>query len=134
MDYSLIKTIHVTAVALSGAGFFARGLGWLAGAAWVRGRLAKTLPHLLDTVLLVSALALAWTLHLAPAAAPWLGAKIAGLVVYIGLGVVALRPAVAPAMRGAAWVCALLTFGWIVSVAISRQPLGFLAAIFPAPA
>jgi uncharacterized membrane protein SirB2 len=130
MDYSLIKTIHVTAVAVSGAGFFARGLGSVAGAAWVRSRLAKTLPHVVDTVLLVSALTLAWTLHLAPAAAPWLGAKIAGLVVYIGLGVAALRPAVAPAVRGAAWVGALLTFGWIVSVAITKQPLGFLAAFF----
>jgi uncharacterized membrane protein SirB2 len=133
MDYPLVKSIHVAAVALSGAGFFARGLGSLAGAAWVRGRAAKTLPHVVDTVLLGSALTLAWTLHSSPATTPWLGAKVAGLLVYIGLGMIALRPGWPAAVRGAAWACALLTFGWIVSVALTKQPLGLLAADFPAP-
>ena len=52
MDYFTIKTIHQTAVALSFAGFFARGLGSLMAASWVRGRTAKTVPHVVDTVLL----------------------------------------------------------------------------------
>jgi uncharacterized membrane protein SirB2 len=127
MDYPTIKAVHVTAVVLSGAGFFARGLGSLAGAAWVRGRAAKTLPHMVDTVLLLSALTLAWTLRLSPSDAPWLAAKIAGLVIYIVLGVVALRPGRPLAVRGAAWICVLATFGRIVSVALTKQPLGLLA-------
>ena|GEM_PF-5957928 len=56
MDYLTLKTIHQTAVALSVAGFFARGLGALSGAAWVRGRIAQSLPHAVDSVLLLSAL------------------------------------------------------------------------------
>ena len=126
MDYGLLKTVHQTAVALSITGFFARGLASLLDAAWVRGRLAKTLPHIVDSVLLVSALLLAWMLRLTPASAPWLVAKIVGLLVYIGLGMVALRPGRAPALRAIAWVVALATFGWIVSVAITKNPLGFL--------
>ena len=126
MDYGLLKTIHQTAVALSVTGFFARGLASLLDAAWVRGRLARTLPHIVDSVLLVSALLLAWMLRLTPASAPWLVAKIVGLLVYIGLGMVALRPRRAPALRAIAWVAALATFGWIVSVAITKNPLGFL--------
>ncbi len=127
MDYLLLKTIHQTAVVLSVAGFFARGLASLQGARWVRGRLARTLPHVIDSVLLASALTLAWQLRLTPFAAPWLMAKIAGLLVYIGLGVVALRAGPPVALRAIAWVGALATFGWIVSVAITKNPLGVLA-------
>src|SRR6476661_2944418 len=107
MDYSTVKTIHQSAVALSFAGFFARGLGALGGAAWVRARPAKTLPHLVDSVLLLSALWLAWTLRLNPAGAPWLLAKIVGLVAYIGLGMVALKDGRPLALRATAWLAAL---------------------------
>jgi len=112
---------------LSFAGFFARGVGALAGAAWVRGAVARRLPHVVDTVLLVSALLLAWMLRLAPGNAPWLVAKIVGLLLYIALGVVALRPGRPVGLRAAAWLAALLVFGWIVSVALTKNPLGFLA-------
>jgi len=126
MDYVLVKTIHQTAVALSFAGFFTRGLGALAGSAWVQGRAAKTLPHVVDSVLLLSALALAWMLRLTPGNAPWLLAKVIGLIAYVGLGVLALRPGRPRGVRATAWVAALLTAGWIVSVAITKSPLGFL--------
>ena len=129
MDYATVKLIHQSAVALSIGGFFARGLGALSGAAWVRSRLAKTVPHVVDSVLLLSALTLAWTLRINPGHAPWLMAKIVGLLVYIGLGMVALRPGRSTALRASAWLAALATFGWIVSVAISKNPLGFLAVL-----
>ena len=127
MDYLTIRTIHESAVALSITGFFLRGAAGLAGAGWVRGRAARTLPHLVDTVLLASAIALAWMLRITPFGAPWLMAKVIGLFVYIGLGVVALRPANPRGVRAAAWVAALVTAGWIVSVAFTKNPLGFLA-------
>ena len=129
MDYVLVKTIHQTAVALSFAGFFVRGLGSLGDALWVKSRAAKTLPHIVDSVLLLSALTLAWMLRLNPLDAPWLMAKIIGLLVYIGLGMVALKPSRPAGVRTAAWVAALATFGWIVSVAITKSPLGFLARL-----
>lgn len=129
MDYFTLKTIHQGAVVLSLAGFVVRGTASLRGAAWVRGRIAKTLPHLVDTVLLVSALLLAWQLRLTPGNAPWLTAKIVGLVIYIGLGVLALRPGRPLAVRAAAWLAALAVFGWIISVALTKNPLGVLAEL-----
>ena len=78
MDYFTVKLVHQVAVALSLTGFFVRGAASLAGAGWVQGRAAKTLPHLVDTVLLLSALTLAWMLRLTPGNAPWLLAKIVG--------------------------------------------------------
>ena len=128
MNYSTIKLVHQFAVALSLAGFFVRGLASLQGATWVRGGLARTLPHVVDTVLLGSALTMAWMLRLTPDSAPWLVAKIVGLVLYIALGMAALRPGLSGSTRAISWVLALVTFGWIVSVAISKNPLGVLAA------
>jgi len=129
LDYAALKLVHQGAVALSVTGFFVRGLASLAGAGWVRGRAAKSLPHAVDTVLLLSALAMAWTLRLTPGNAPWLLAKIVGLVLYVAFGVVALRPGRSLAARTAAWVAALATVGWIVSVAITKNPRGFLAML-----
>jgi uncharacterized membrane protein SirB2 len=124
MDYFSVKLIHQIAVALSLTGFFVRGAASLAGAGWVRGSVARTLPHLVDTVLLLSALTLAWMLRLTPGNAPWLLAKIVGLLVYVGLGVITLRPGGPKALRMAAWIGALATAAWIVSVALSKSPLG----------
>jgi uncharacterized membrane protein SirB2 len=81
-----------------------------------------------DTVLLASAVALAYSLRLSPATAPWLLAKVVGLVAYIGLGTVALRFGRTRTTRIAAWAAALLVFGYIVSVAVSKDPRGPLAA------
>ena len=127
MDYATVKLVHQSAVALSLTGFFLRGAASLAGARWVGTRAAKTLPHIVDSVLLLSALTLAWMLRLTPGNAPWLLAKIVGLVVYVGLGVLALRPGRSPGVRAAAWVAALTTAGWIVSVALTKSPFGFFA-------
>lgn len=126
MDYATLKLTHQAAVGLSAAGFFARGIGVIAGAAWVRARAARLWPHVVDTVLLASALALAWALRLNPLTTPWLIAKIGGLLVYIALGMLALRPGRPLALRVAAWAAALTTLAWIVSVALTKDPLGWL--------
>jgi uncharacterized membrane protein SirB2 len=126
MDYSTLKLVHQSAVAISLAGFVARGAGIWAGAAWVRARMAKTLPHVVDTVLIGSAIWLAVILGVSPANAPWITAKIAGLFAYIALGMVAFRFGRTPAIRGGAFALALVTFAYIVSVAITKEPRGFL--------
>jgi uncharacterized membrane protein SirB2 len=128
MDYGAVKLVHETAVAISFTGFFARGCGMLANAGWVHSRPARTLPHVVDTILLLSAISLAYMLRITPVNAPWLAAKIIGLLLYIGLGMVALRRGKSKRMRAAAWGAALLVFGYIVCVAITKSPLGFMAS------
>jgi uncharacterized membrane protein SirB2 len=129
MDYATVKLVHQAAVTLSIGGFVMRGAASLLGAAWVSSRAAKTLPHVVDTVLLLSALALAWMLRLTPGNAPWLLAKVVGLVLYIALGIVALRPGVPRPLRASAWMAALATVAWIVSVALTKHPAGWLARL-----
>ena len=130
MDYADLKLIHVSAVTISFCGFAARGFGVLSSASWVRHRLALTLPHLVDTVLLLSAVAMLWIVRVSPWALPWLRAKLIGLVVYIALGVLALRPRPGESIAGSktlrlvAWISALVVFGYIASVAVTKSPRG----------
>lgn len=129
MDYTAWKLLHQGAVAVSLTGFAVRGLGSLSGAGWMRRRMHRVWPHAVDTLLLLSALVMAWMLRLNPLATPWLAAKIGGLLAYIGLGMLALRPGRPLGVRIAAWAAALLVFGWIASVAISKNPLGALRVL-----
>ena len=83
----------------------------------------------MDTLLLASALTLAGLSGQYPFVQAWLTAKVLGLLVYIVLGVVALRGLTAR-VRLFAFGAALATFAWIVSVALSRHPGGMVYLIF----
>jgi len=126
MEFATVKAVHQGAVALSLAGFFVRGAASVAAAAWVQGRGARSIPHAVDTVLLGSGVWMAWMLRATPGNAPWLYAKLGGLVVYIALGLFAMRPSHPLVLRCAAWGGALLTAAWMVSVALTKSALGFL--------
>jgi uncharacterized membrane protein SirB2 len=115
-------------VAFSLAGFFLRGLLLARGSPLMNRRWIRVLPHLNDTVLLAAALSLILMSGQYPFVDGWLTAKVLGLTVYIILGSLALRAGSTPKIRIAAWLAALVVFCWILSVALSRQPLGFLAA------
>jgi uncharacterized membrane protein SirB2 len=58
---------------------------------------------------------------------PWFVAKMAGLLLYILLGWLALRPGLHPRARLLAGAAALLVVGWMVSVAVLKHPAGLLA-------
>jgi uncharacterized membrane protein SirB2 len=90
-------------------------------------RWVKILPHAIDTLLLASAVALTLVLHQYPLTDAWLSAKVVGLLVYIGLGLAALRYGKTRGVRAAAWIGALAVFLYIVSVALRHDPLGFFA-------
>ena len=131
MQYDpLFRTIHIAAVSLSAAGFLARGLGRLFDATWVRARWVRVVPHTVDTVLLGSALLMLWTLPLDPTGQPWLMTKIVGLLIYIGLGMMVMRPRYSARLRWSCFVAALLTLNWIINVALTKSPWGPLAWFF----
>jgi uncharacterized membrane protein SirB2 len=129
MDYELLKTLHQTAATLSITGFALRGIGIARGQAWVRGRLARSLPHVVDTLLLASALAMLHLLQMNPFTTPWLLAKLFGLLTYIGLGSLLIRPGRPLRLRLLAGGAALLCAAYIVSVAFSKNPAIWLQAL-----
>lgn len=123
MSYFAVKHIHITFAALSGLLFFIRGLMMLSDAGMLQRRWAKVVPHVIDTVLLASALVMVvWSAQY-PFAQGWLTAKLVGLIAYIVLGVIALRPGRSRKTRIAAFVAALAVFAYIIKVAVTRQVL-----------
>jgi uncharacterized membrane protein SirB2 len=127
MQYLAAHHSHVTFVTISLLLFLLRGGLMLAGSPLLRSPVLKVAPHVVDTLLLASALWLVHVLHLPFFQTPWLLAKVAGLVAYIALGSLALREGRPRAVRAAAFIAALVTVAWIITVAIRHDPLGFLA-------
>ena len=127
MSYALLKTVHVTCVLLSAAGFTLRGALALAGHPVMQRRWIRVVPHLVDTVLLASAIAMAVLARLWPPDHPWLASKILLLLLYVVLGSIALRAGRSFTLRATAYGLALATFAAIVAIAITRQsPLSLL--------
>ena len=126
MDYLTLKTIHVGSVAMSYVLFFVRGVWMMRDSPRLHERWVRIVPHLVDTVLLASAVTMAVMIRQYPFEASWLTAKVIGLVIYIALGMVALRFGKARSTRIMAWIAAQIVFLFIVSVAVTRDPLGFL--------
>jgi uncharacterized membrane protein SirB2 len=89
-------------------------------------KFTKIAPHVIDTLLLGSAITLLFIIGQYPFVNHWLTAKIIALVAYILLGTIAIKRGKTKTQRSIALVAALVTFGYILSVAISRNPMGFL--------
>jgi uncharacterized membrane protein SirB2 len=119
----------VGSVVLSGAGFVGRGALMLRGSPLLKARFVRTAPHVVDTVLLASAVWLAWLMRLSPFAHGWIAAKVLGLLAYIVLGTIALKRGRTPRVRAAAFAAAVAAFAYIVTVAITRDPLGPVAML-----
>lgn len=127
--FESLKLTHVTCAFLSIAGFTLRGYWMAIDNPLLQRRSARFLPHLVDTVLLASAIAMLVVMQLSPLAAPWLMVKIAALLLYIGVGMVALRFGRTKQVRISAWLLALLIAAYMVSVAYSKSPQGYFAAL-----
>ena len=127
--YFAIKYLHITTVILSGSLFVLRGLWMIADSPLLQQRWVKIVPHIIDTVLLLSAIALSVLIHQYPLVNGWLTAKVGGLVVYIGLGMTALRWGKTKTIKIAAWLGALLAFGYIVVVALQHNTVPFVGGL-----
>ena len=125
MSYTLLKLIHVTSVAISFCLFLLRGLWMTKALDKLKQRWVKILPHVNDTALLLSAILLAGVIQQNPLDNSWLSAKVLGLLTYIMLGMVALRFGKTRTIKISAWILALIVFGYIVLVALTKNPTIF---------
>ena len=86
-------------------------------------RMTRVMPHSDDTLSHGSALTMAWLSGQYPFVNGWLTAKLFGLLAYILLGMMALKRGRTLAMRQRYFGLALLTYAYIVSVALTRNPV-----------
>ena len=125
--YPHIKWVHIAAVVVSGSVFLLRGLLVLAG----RQNLALAMPmrllsYSIDTVLLTAALMLLSILPGAMFANGWLTTKLLLLVLYVGLGMFALKRGRSARVRLICYLAALLTYLTMAGIALAHHPLGWL--------
>ncbi len=119
----MLKSFHVALAYLTVVGFVIRGIWALTDSPLRRERWVKVAPHVVDTLLLVLGVVMAYRLSLSPVSG-WLGAKLVGLFAYIGFGVLTMRAPGKP-LQVAGFVGALLSVGYIFAVAFTRSPLPF---------
>lgn len=121
-----IKYVHVACVILSGIGYFVRGLWMMHESPLLQKPWVKVAPHIVDTMLLASAILLSIQLRLYPMVHGWLTAKVVALVAYIVVGAIGLKYGKTKTIRVTTWVGALLIFAYIVLVALTRQVLPYI--------
>ena len=101
----------------------------LRGSPMLQLKPVKVLPHIIDTVFFVSAIALLFTLGTGLLTQGWLQHKIGLLVVYIVLGMIALGDKYPRPKKIAAFVGAVLVFFVIIGIAVFKTALSWLVLI-----
>jgi len=120
--YLELKHLHVSCAALSLGLFLLRGWWMVSKPARLQQRWVRILPHVIDTVLLASAIALMFIIRQWPFYQDWLTAKVIGLVIYIVLGTIALKRGRTLRVRLVAFFSAVAVFLWIVATARMHAP------------
>ena len=111
-------------VALSLAFLVLRFVLSLTGSTLLQRKFFKVAPHIIDTFLLLSAVALMVTIQQYPFVNPWLTEKLLAVLAYIALGVMAFKGRTTT-LRVFAFIGAL---GWLVlavKLAITKTPVLF---------
>lgn len=125
--YLGLRQAHIGFALLSVALFMVRGGLMLADSRLLQSRTLQILPHVIDTMLLTTALMLTTVIHQYPFSTHWLTTKVVLLVVYIVLGSIAIKRGRTRSIRVAALIAALVTIGFLFSVARAHHPLGLFA-------
>ncbi|MEW5965962.1 MAG: SirB2 family protein [Pseudomonadota bacterium] len=125
MTYALIKQLHLATLVVTLTLFVLRGVWMMRESPRLQARWVRIVPHINDTLLLASGLALAFLMGQYPLVHGWLTAKFFALIAYIVLGTIALKRGKTRGVRIAAWVAALLVFAYMVAVARAHAPWPF---------
>ncbi len=122
MSYAALKIIHIISIILSYILFSVRGIWMMQDSPMLKQRWIKILPHVIDTILLASAITLVIMVQQYHGLNPWLSAKIGGLLLYITLGMIALRFGKTRKIKTISWILAQIVFFYIVLVALTKSP------------
>jgi uncharacterized membrane protein SirB2 len=119
--------LHVACAVASPVLFSMRAWRSVRGLDPARGFLRVT-PHVVDTVLVLAGLLLAFLAQQWPFVNAWLTAKVIAVLAYIGMGHFAVRRARTRPTRIASWLLALAVLAYVFAVAITKDPRVGLAA------
>lgn len=129
MNFHLVKYLHLVTVAASFALFFIRGVWVLRAYPRPEEQWVRLLPHAIDTLVLVSGvalIALAWEGRWPE---EWLIWKLVFVLLYAVLMVIVLRLAKQRWQKALAWVAAMLMFLFVATVAVLHHKFGILSLL-----
>ena len=130
MEIEITRLVHISCVVVSGLFFFGRGAVMIrrplfVGQIWVR-RTAESI----DSILLISGVTLAWLSGQVPWQESWLAVKLMALLGYIALGMIAFHWGKGLAVKSMAWIAAMVTYLFMIWVALNRNPWPFEVDFF----
>ncbi len=127
--YSLVKIIHISTVTFTGLYFIIRGLSQFNHNQWFKKRWARSISQYNDATLLFSGIGMALMIEQYPFVNSWLTAKFLMMIVYIILGMLAFHWLHRQGQKTVAWSVALLVYGYIVGVAVNKNPAWIQAVL-----
>lgn len=125
--YLPLKYLHAGLALISIGGFVLRWFWMMRGSPLFRHVLTRRLPHMVDSLFLLSGIILAVAISQYPFVHDWLTAKVAGLVLYILFGTLALKRAPNRVWKSFYFLLAVATFAYILGVARTWNTLSWLA-------
>lgn len=121
--YMMAKHLHLTAVGLSILFFIFRFIWSQLDDNALSKKWVKILPHIIDTVLLGSAVWLCIILSQYPFVNAWITFKLIGVILYIVFGLFALKKAKTTLSKWAFFIAAIGVLMATAMVAVTKQPL-----------
>ncbi|UAA40188.1 SirB2 family protein [Paraneptunicella aestuarii] len=123
--YFFVKHLHMSAVAISLSLFILRFYWLNRDPEKLQRKWVKVAPHIVDTILLLSALTLCFIIQQYPFVDAWLTEKVIGLVFYILMGLYALKLGRNMLMRWLGFLGAIAWLVFIAKVAVLKHPILF---------
>ena len=121
----MIKLIHMSSAFISISFYLLRGIWVFNSSEMMNKKWVKIIPHVNDTILLVTAIILAVSVQQYPFTHDWLTAKFIALLLYVVFGMFALKRAKEMNNKIIFFVLSLLTFSYIIGVALNRTVIWF---------
>lgn len=118
--YLALKHLHLTLIAIAFALFLLRSFWLMTNSPLLQKKLFKILPHPINLIMILSGFAVAHAANY-PLSSPWIVAKLVALVIFVILGLLTFKQTTKPRQL-LFFSAALLTFVYIVSVAVTKLP------------
>ena len=129
MSFLLIKYVHITSVAASFALFFVRGFWVMRSYPQPQEPWVRILPHLVDGLLVASAIGVFILSPQKGWPGDWLTVKLALIVLYVGMAQYLFHVARAIVIKALVWLLALLVFLFVTTIAVLHDPRGILSVL-----
>jgi len=127
--YLALKTLHMTFALLSFTGFLFRSYLMLIDSKWLNHKLVLLIPHLIDGLFLSCGFWMAFMVNFGLFNQPWLSMKVLLLMFYLFFVGVTLSRGRTKQIRVAGFICGVLTFIYIVGIAINKSVYGWFVLL-----